>query len=258
MKAGFSIMIHLNHEMVVAGKSLSDRQMNHALLPTTILILFLTASANAQDSTRQFWPGTDIFVRLNPEVRLYFSSARTKEGGKDSELDLGASIDFFLKPLHKLTTLAGAKVDESKARPLMLRVGYHKLIGFDGPDENRVIIEATPRFPLKSGLVVADRSRIDLRWKEGFSWRYRNRIAFERSFTIYSYEITPYARLEVYYDSKAAKFSRTTEAFGCIFPIRKRTEIEPYYEHQNDTASSPNRQVNALGVTVTFKFSVHK
>jgi len=31
-------------------------------------------------------------------------------------------------------------------------------------------------------------------------------------------------------------------------------EIEPYYEHQNDTSQSPNRQLNALGISLNLYF----
>ena len=45
-----------------------------------------------------------------------------------------------------------------------------------------------------------------------------------------------------------------SETAGCIFPFRKRDELEPYYEHQNETSVSPNRQVNALGLVFSLYF----
>jgi hypothetical protein len=41
---------------------------------------------------------------------------------------------------------------------------------------------------------------------------------------------------------------------GCIFPFRKRYELEPYYEHRNETGIAPNRQVNALGLVLSLYF----
>ena len=123
------------------------------------------------------------------------------------------------------------------------------------PPENCVVLDATPRFPLKAGVSVADRNRADLRFIEGgFSWRYRNRLMVERSFRVHSYHFTPYVRGEAYYDSKPAKWSRTTEDIGCVFPIRRRAEIESYYEHMNDTSKSPNRQTHGVGVTLSLYF----
>lgn len=219
-----------------------------------ILLLFVIVPTYAQ-STKQFWPGTDVFVKLNPNTRLYFNSSRTKENREGTEIDLGASIDFLLKPWARLNRLAGARVDHSKASPLLLRAGYHRIIPSEGTSEDRIVLEATPRVALVRGAVISNRNRFDFRFRDKFSWRYRNRIAVERSFEIHAYEITPYARAEVYYDSSAQKWSRTTETIGCVFPIRKRIEIEPYIQHQNDTSKSPNLQVNALGLTITLRFN---
>jgi len=46
----------------------------------------------------------------------------------------------------------------------------------------------------------------------------------------------------------------TAETAGCSFPIRKRYEVEPYYEHQNKTGTAPNRPVNALGFVLSMYF----
>lgn len=37
-------------------------------------------------------------------------------------------------------------------------------------------------------------------------------------------------------------------------PHRKAVELEWYYEHQNDTASPPNREVNGLGYVFSMYF----
>ena len=117
------------------------------------------------------------------------------------------------------------------------------------------MLEATPRYPLKAGFLITDRNRTDLRSVAGdFSWRYRNRLMVERSFGIHSYHFTPYVRAETFYDSNAEKWSRTTEDIGCIFPIRRRAEIEPYYQHMNDTAKSPNRQTHGVGLALSLYY----
>jgi hypothetical protein len=41
---------------------------------------------------------------------------------------------------------------------------------------------------------------------------------------------------------------------GCKFPIRKRFQIDPYYEHENNTGKKPNQQVNALGLILNVYF----
>jgi hypothetical protein len=116
-------------------------------------------------------------------------------------------------------------------------------------------MEATPRYPLLHGILMADRNRCDLRFIDGkYSWRYRNRLTVERLFSIGPLHFTPYARSEAYFDSNYDKFSRVAFDLGSVFPIGKHMEIEGYYEHQNDTSKSPNRQVNALGTAISLYF----
>ncbi len=104
-------------------------------------------------------------------------------------------------------------------------------------------------------MLIADRNRGEVNWVEGESyWRYRNRISLEPTLATAGYEFTPYARAEFYYDSRYSKFSRTALDVGGVFPFLHRFEIEPYYEHQNDTAKSPNRQVNAVGLVLSIYF----
>ena len=121
--------------------------------------------------------------------------------------------------------------------------------------EHRGLLEATARYPLLRGVLLSDRSRVDFRFIDGeFAWRYRNRISAERALSIRSFHFIPYLRAEAYYDGDVGEWSRTAETVGCIFPFRRRYELEPYYEHQNDTSSAPNRQVNALGLVLSMYF----
>jgi len=215
----------------------------------------LSAQAQAQTHTYQTWPEIDTYVNLNQHLRLYFIAARTKENRQGTDAEIGPNLDFFFKPLFKANKGIIFQPDKSKSRPLLLRVGYRYLPSTTGTTEHRGVLEATGRYPLKSGFLFSDRNRADLRFINGeFSWRYRNRLTVERTVSILSYHFTPYARGEVYFDSNYRKWSRTSEDLGVAFPIRKHTEIEPYYEHQNDTSKSPNRQTNALGLSLNLYF----
>jgi len=125
----------------------------------------------------------------------------------------------------------------------------------DGTVEHRGIVEATGRYPLVRGVLLSDRNRADLRNISGqFFWRYRNRLTAERTFAVHGYHFTPYLRAEAFYDSKVAKWSRTALTAGSTFPVGKHFELEWYYEHQNDTANSPNRKVDGLGYVLSMYF----
>jgi hypothetical protein len=220
-----------------------------------VLSVLIAVSPARSQQIAQFWPEIDTYIKLNPTFRLMFNASTTQEAGNTIGSQFGANFDMFTKPLFKLKRFTIFQLDESKSRPLTLRIGYNRLPNGDKPSENRVLLDATPRYPLKAGVLLADRNRADLRWINGdFSWRYRNRLVVERTFGIYSYHFTPYVRGEAYYVSSAGKWSRTAEDIGFIFPIRKRAEIEGYYEHMNDTSKSPNQQTHGIGLVLSFYF----
>jgi hypothetical protein len=221
------------------------------MLASSVLIFCVGTSAQ----TFQFWPEVDTYVKVNDKVRFYFVASQTRENGTGTDGEIGPNIDFFLNPLFRLKRITVFQLDQSKSRPLMFRLGYRYLPSTTDASEHRIVMEATPRYPLIRGALVTDRNRADLRFIEGkFSWRYRNRLTVERTFTSGRVHFTPYARAEAYYDSNYNKFSRVAVDVGTIFPVGEHVELEGYYEHQNDTGKSPNRQVNALGAVLTLYF----
>ena len=218
-------------------------------------MLLLLAAACAAQEVNQFWPEIDTYIKINDNMRFLLVADQTRENRFGTQAEIGPNLDFYLKPLLKLKKIAGLQLDQSKSRPLMLRVGYRRLFSPGNPSENRVVLEATPRYPFLHGILVTDRNRADLRVIQGtFSWRYRNRLAIEKTFKIRRFGFTPYARAEAFYDSNFNKFSRTTEDLGSIFPVTRHLELESYFEHQNDTSKPQNRQINVQSVVVNLYF----
>lgn len=241
------------------SRRIAGRLKSHSLKAAWVGVLFVTLASPlvSQTQTLQAWPEIDTFLRVNSTVRVSFYVANTREDGQHTDVEVGPNIDFFLKPLAKLKRITVFQLDQSKERPLMLRLGYRYMPSTNGSTEHRGSIEATGRYPLIRGVLLTDRNRVDLRNISGeFSWRYRNRLAAERTVRMAGYHFTPYIRGEVYYDSRHEKWSRTAATVGLIFPIRKRCEIEPYYEHQNDTSTAPNRRVDAFGLVLSMYFKL--
>jgi hypothetical protein len=149
-------------------------------------------------------------------------------------------------------------MDPAKSRLFTVRVGYRYLPTFRGssPSENRPIVELTGRFNLLANILLSDRSRFDFRFVDGqsFSWRYRNRLTLERNLEIRKYTFTPYARGELYYDSRYDKIAKNALTFGSTFPLTKRTELEVYYEDQRDSSSPPNYHTRGAGVALGLYF----
>jgi hypothetical protein len=85
-------------------------------------------------------------------------------------------------------------------------------------------------------------------------WRYRNRFTIERRFAVHSYHPAPYASAEFFYESQYAKWSSTNLYAGCLLPLSRHFQLDPYYEHENNTGKHPNQQVNAGGLALNVYF----
>ena len=189
-------------------------------------------------------------------MRFYFLATTVKESRESTEGEFGPNFDFYVRPIREHPHLAALRMDESKNRFLLLRVGYRYLHSFTGdPDENRVVLEATPRYPLAGGVLVSNRGRLDLRFIDGeYSWRFRTRLSVEKEFSIGALRMNPYVRGEVFYDSRFDEWSRTEWIGGAAFPINRRVELEGYFDYQHDTGGDRNRQLRAIGSVLNLYF----
>lgn len=224
-------------------------RIRQALWKLAFLVCVACLPARAQDF--QVLPEADVYLKLNSTFRAYLQAKGDRDGGDPIQFSIGPSIELYLKPLVKLKRVTIFDLDDSKSRALVLEVGYRSLSAPNTPTENRMITALTTNFPMKGGFHISDRNRADLDWKSGvFTWRYRNRLAIERTFAIHSYHLIPYVSAEGYYESQYSKFSSTYLDAGSLFPVGKHFEFNAYYEHQNNTGKSPNKQVNALGLAL--------
>lgn len=222
-------------------------------------LVFSFACFPMQAQSAQFLPEVDTYLTFNPMARVYFQAKDDRDGGDPTQATLGPSVQFFLKPLVRLKKVTTFDLDDAKKRPLEFEIGYRFILAPNTALENRLLTAVTFRIPMKAGLLVTDRNRADLDWKSGvFTWRYRNKLTLERTFAIYSYHLIPYVAAEPYYESQYAKWSTTSLFAGCLLPVGKHVQFNPYYEHDNNTGKHPNQQVNYIGLQVNFYFSLTK
>ena len=233
---------------------MAGRAKKSLVLASLAILWCLRSSAQ----TAQVLPEVDTYFKLSSELRVSFQAKETREAGDPIHAEIGPSLDFYLKPLIRLKKATEFDLDDSKSRPLVFSVGYRYLPqANNAPATNRMEPVVTFNFPLKGRFLLSDRNRADLDWRNGnFTWRYRNRIQIEKTLTLRSYHPSPYASAEFFYQSQFGKWSDTAIYAGCIFPIGKRLEVNPYYEHQNNTGNSPNQQLNQLGLMLNLYFSV--
>jgi hypothetical protein len=224
-----------------------------------VIAVVVGASIFARAQSPQLLPEIDTYLKVNPAMRAYFQAQGDRDEGVPIQSTLGPSLQFYLKPLVSLKRVTSFDLDDAKKRPLVMEAGYRVITAPNDPIENRFMPIVTVALPTKGSLLVTDRSRADLDWKAGaFSWRYRNRLLGQRTFSIHSFHVTPYLSAEVYYTSQYSKWSTTELDAGGIFPIGSHLQIEAYYEHQNNTGKKPNEQVNDIGLVAHVFFSLRK
>jgi len=164
-------------------------------------------------------------------------------------------VQFYLKPLIKLQKVTLFDLDDAKSRPLVFESGYRIITAPDTANENRAIEAVTMHLPLFAGIVSSDRNRADLDWKNGiFTWRYRNKLTIDRTFSIRLIRFIPYIAAEPFYESQHRKWSATDLYAGSLFPVGKHVQFNFYYEHENDTGKHPNRQKNFVGLSLYLFF----
>jgi hypothetical protein len=226
---------------------LSDHFGKCCLLGT--LLLFGLSSYSAAQ-TDQLLPEIDAYYKITSPVRIWFQAKETNEAGDPVTAEIGPSLDLFVKSPLKFANVTVFDLDDSKSRMLVISVGYRYLPTPGSPPTNRMEPLFTMNYPIqKIGLLLSDRNRADLDWKDGsFTWRYRNRAQLERTLRVGSYHPSLYASAEFFYESQYGKWSDTAIYAGCLFPIGRHFEFNPYYEHQNNTGKSPNQQYNQLGL----------
>jgi len=209
----------------------------------------------AAGQTTEFLPEMDVYTGLTSNSRFWFQAKQTREDGAPTQAEIGPSFDFYLKPRSALERITTFDLDNSKRTSVVVSVGYRYLPSPGNYTENRILLMATPNLPLKGYLLVSDRNRLEINFKNGNTfWRYRNRVTLQRTITLGSYHPSLNASAEFYYNSQYDKWSDTAIYAGCIFPLGGKAELNPYYEHQNSTGVTPNQQVNGIGLILNLFF----
>jgi hypothetical protein len=224
-----------------------------------VTALFVLSGSPVLAQSVNFVPETDFHLELNSYLRVYLQAKDDRDAGASDQFSIGPSVQFYLRPLLKLKKITVFDLDDSKARPLVLEVGYRRLLAPNTPSTNRMEPELTFHFPLVAGLLISDRNRADLDWKSGtFTWRYRNKLTLERTFAVNSYHFIPYIAAEPYYVEQYHKWSTTDLYAGCLLPVGKHFQFNPYYEHEKNTGTQKSEPKTYIGLVLSLFFSVAK
>jgi len=214
------------------------------------LLILLGFSASALAQAGEFLPEIDAYYKVQDNFRLWLQAKETYEAGAPVTAEFGPSLDFYLKSLPLLSDITTFDNDDSKSSLAIFSIGYRYLPYPSSPPTNRMEPVLTVNLPTpKIKTLISDRNRFDLDWTNGsFTWRYRNRLQLQRTWRFGSYHLSPYVSAEVYFESQYSKWADTALTAGCFFPLGKHFELNPYYEHQNQTGKGPNQQYNQAGL----------
>lgn len=222
------------------------------------------ARAAGDGTALEFWPEINVYVGLNERSRLLFTAAGTRamEATADQrtpaiqDMQFSANVDYTLAPVLRRDV---PEAEWSKNRLLWTRLGfeYGTSVG-SSSDPYRAytgIIELNSRFPLQDRAWLTNRLRVDLRDINGeSSQRYRVRLGAEWEESFHDHPYSPYASIEVLYDTRYDKWSRLVLKTGLETPIGGDWRVEPYLALQLNRPQDDLSRVIALGLTFKVYF----
>ena len=204
-----------------------------------------SAIAHGADTSSEFWPELQVFVRLNDSTRLLLNPAptRSRETDERTGVDYGVYLDY------RELKAAGS-----------YRIGYVHSITEPSTSqesksaENRIVLDYSHRWKIGTAGLLTDRTRLDLRDKEGStSQRLRNRVQVEYETQAGELPLVPYANLELFYDTRFDAIARFKAELGATLVASSQAEITLYVGRQTDTKPE-RRNINALGLLLTLHF----
>jgi hypothetical protein len=238
----------------VISRLQTPRAPRFVLAIAALAILLGRASfAQTTETSGAFWPGADLHLQLTPNLRaLAFAESRTDQDFPYRQVDFGGGLGL---QWWRFTQPHAEDIDPDKENYLVTAAGYEHLQTFQsGNDtiENRLAVEATPRFRLGDRLLLSDRNRVEFRWVNGdYSTRYRNLFAVEYDAAIHGVRFAPYASAEFFYDITTSTWKQEWYTAGFQVPYRKWLMVDLYYLRQNCPSCQPEF-LNVLGLVVNF------
>jgi hypothetical protein len=223
-----------------------------------IVLLGLTAPGQDHHVARQFDPTFTVDLDAG-RFRYDFHVGREKSEELEAGDSLfGAGASLRVKPLFKTFI---DNLDTDKQHVLVLRVGYEFRHGGEGDQHTNThtgMVDGTFRWGFPKKLLMTDRNRAEMRWVDGDpSFRYRNRLQFERPFTIFKRRFGPYASAEAYWDSRYRSWNKFRYTGGVDIQTFWKTSVDIYYARER-CVTCPDPHTDILGVNLKLFFKLKK
>jgi len=213
-----------------------------------LIVLFGATAAAAEEASWEFWPETDLWMRLSPAWRLssfIALSNNIETNYREGSFILQADYGWGKKTLLFKTRLLDEGRAQNKMNVMLFRGGYLSGRSLDDRGaaytENTMLLELHARTPVKHGVLLSNRLRTDLRWlgdAPEFSYRLRYRLMLEKEIAAWGTSIVPYVNAEPYYDSRYEIVNRVRLIGGATVAWSPRFALEGDITYQHDTRSS--------------------
>jgi hypothetical protein len=224
------------------------------------LVVLLTAGAFSQDKTvaSEFDPG--INFQIDPGGRFTYDVYTERNKSEDLEagtLNIGGGVRFRLKSIFK-TFLD--ELDTDKNHLLVMRLAYEYSRAAEGEETkitNTIMADITPRYQFPGRVLMSDRSRFELRWIDGDpSFRYRNRLRFERPISLFKRKLVPYVGGEAFWDSRYSSWNKFRYGGGAevqLFkiPFLGKSALELSFDRER-CVTCPDPHTNIVGAKLNF------
>lgn len=222
------------------------------------------ASAGSSLNASEFWPEFDVYYSIDEHTRALFTvaAARATEGSIDAghatlqDVQFTANLDFTLAPFLRRNV---PQAEWLTHRLFWARVGLdYGSSGHTGASDYRsytLLGELNSRYAISDDAWLKSRLRVDLRNINGVpSQRYRARVGAEWAATAFEHRFSPYADVEVLYDTRYSRWSRTVLKSGFETATAAEWRVEPYFALQLNKPTEVASRVFGLGLTLKYYF----
>ena len=239
----------------------------HRLRRFILVVLFFASNGiRAQETTREFWPEIDTWLRLSNRWRLsLFLPLSTNLETKYREGNVIFQVDYAFGKTNFL--FFRRLFDENRTgllKPFLVRGGYltARSLGDNGDayNEKMLFSEFHFRVPLKGRLLMSHRLRTDFRWigdDHEFSARIRYRLMVEKEIDIKKVSLVPYVNAEPYYDTRYSTVNRVRLIGGATVSWSTRVALEGNITYQHDSRSSVTN-LYALNIILHLFFETNR
>jgi Protein of unknown function (DUF2490) len=218
------------------------RRRNLATLATFLLCsAWALAQTLVDTSDNQVWTEIYIAKRIaeKASVRGLIATHVGDDVSRLEEEQLGLGLVYSPNPFISIA-------------PLYRWVPTQKATGHS--NEHRETVEVTFRAPQLAHFSLSDHNSGELRIINGrASERYYNFVQLEREVHFDHKRFTPYAGVEIFYDTRYGEWNRKRYIAGLKLPVNKHLTLEPYYFRQNDRRAVPG-DWNVVSLAVRLEY----